>query len=261
MMSLRLTMTLCLSVALACGKSTPDPHTPAAPSTAPGPPAPAEPDAAAIDRVPTEVVLWHAYRGLEKEALGQAVDAWHEAQEEVRVRLQAVPYDPFVDKIGITVPRGQGPDLFIFAHNMIGSWVDKEILEPLGDHIEPARLRDFVTESVQALVYRQNLYGLPLALKSLVLFHNTALLPKVPDDMAALVTRLQEVMSDHKGVYGLAYEAGLLYFHAPWMHAFGGSVFGPDGAPSLDTSMTGRWPRCSMDPGSARRSVWVSHTT
>ena len=180
-------------------------------------------------------MLWHAYRAKEKEALEGVVKTFNESQEAVRVRIQAVPYDPFVDKITITVPRGQGPDLFIFAHNMIGAWVEKDLLEPLGRSVPSESLGEFHPKSVKALVYRKNLYALPLAFKSLALFYNRALLPEAPGTMEALVEAVKKLQTPADGSHGLVYDAGKLYTHAAWMHAFGGAVFDAEGEPSLDT--------------------------
>ncbi|MDP6943980.1 MAG: extracellular solute-binding protein, partial [Myxococcota bacterium] len=181
------------------------------------------------------VVLWHAYRGQEKEALEQAITLFHASQDRITVRLQAVPYDPYVDKIAITIPRGQGPDVFIFAHNMIGAWVEEGLIEPLSTQVKPELLQAMLPQSVRALVYQQHLYGLPLAFKSLALFYDKSKLPKAPATMEELLDSVKELQRPSRGIHGLVYEAGLLYHHAPWMHAFGGAVFDEAGAPALNT--------------------------
>ena len=241
------TATLAVSLALiasGCAKNEPasvaSPTPPAAEkSAAPGAPAPARAPAqapkAAAPGEPTEVVLWHAYRAKEKEALEGVVKAFNDDQSEVRIRIQAVPYDPFVDKITITIPRGQGPDLFIFAHNMIGAWVEDDLLEPLGQQIPPDVLQSFHPKSVKALVFRKNIYALPLAFKSLALFYNKALLAEAPETMEALIAAVKPLQNPEAGVHGFVYDAGKLYNHAAWMHAFGGAVFDDAGAPALDT--------------------------
>ena len=196
--------------------------------------APSTPEAAPPKPV-AEVVLWHAYRAAEKEALDQVVAGINAAGGPVRIRSQAVPYDPFVDKVTITIPRGQGPDLFIFAHNMVGAWAQEQLLESLSKAVTSDTLRSFLPETVTPLVHDGNLYGLPLAFKSLVLFYNKKLLPEIPSTMDLLLPRLVEIQKANPGVHGLVAEAGLLYNHAPWMHAFGGAIFDASGQPSLSS--------------------------
>lgn len=201
--------------------------------------APAAADAAPAAAVPpvggkpTEVVLWHSYRAGEADAFNQVVDNYNKSQSEVRIRSQAIPYDPFVDKITITVPRGQGPDLFIFAHNMIGNWVEKGVLEPLSGKVGGEYLQQFLPDSVKALVYRKNLYGLPIAFKSLVMFYNKDLLPDPPKTMEELVPRVKALQTADRS--GIVYQAGGLYFHAMWIYAFGGQIFDDEHKPAFST--------------------------
>jgi len=218
-------ITLLLGIAVtACGK--------APPPAAPAPSAPQE--AAAPAKAPTEVVLWHSYREGEKAALEALVDQFHQKQQAIRVRLLNVPYDAFVDKVTIATPRGQGPDLFIFAHNMLGEWVERHhLVEPISQRIPPETLKRFLPQTVKALVYQQSLYGLPLAFKSLALFVNPDLVPKVPETAEEMVAAAKAATRKDQGRYGLVYEASLLYFNAPFLHGFGGTILDANGRPHL----------------------------
>lgn len=181
---------------------------------------------------PTEIVLWHSYREGEKAALERTVEAFQAANPDIKVRLLNVPYDAFVDKVTIATPRGQGPDLFIFAHNMIGEWVDHgHLLEPLSDRVSRDVLKRFIPSTVRALVYRQSLYGLPLAFKSVALFYDPDLVPSPPDTADKLSEVARALTKD--GRYGLVFEAGLLYFDAAFIHGFGGKILDEAGNPRV----------------------------
>ena len=184
----------------------------------------------------TEIVLWHSYRGLEKNALEQVTKQFNNLHNGVRVKLLQVPYDAFVDKVQITTPRGQGPDLFIFAHNMIGEWVDDTpILEPLTNLIPRTELDKFLPKTIESLIYKGNIYGLPLAFKSVALFYNKAMVKTPPATFDQMVHAAQAVTKPDKGIWGLVYEAGLFYFNAAWFNGLGASVLGTDNMPRLDT--------------------------
>lgn len=184
---------------------------------------------------PVEIVLWHSYRENEKIALGQVVENFNRTHSDVSIRLLNVPYDAFVDKITIATPRGQGPDLFIFAHNVIGEWVDhSHILEPISSRIGNDTLARFIPATVKALVYKQSLYGLPLAFKSLALFINPDLVATPPETAEELVATAKAATNPAEGRYGLAYEAGLLYFNAPFIHGFGGEILDAGGQPTIN---------------------------
>lgn len=198
----------------------------------PPPEADARQAGAAIE--PVEVVLWHSYREREKEALEKVVAAFNQERADIRVRLLAVPYDAFVDKVTIATPRGQGPDLFIFAHNLIGEWVDREhILEPITQRVPPEVLKRFLPDTVRALVYRGSLYGLPLAFKSLALFRDPDLVPREPETLDDLAEAARKATDAASGRFGLVYEASLLYFTAPFIHGFGGEVLDATARPRV----------------------------
>src|SRR5512145_2698213 len=80
-----------------------------------------------------EVVVWHAYRAEEKESLEKVVAAYNAtvASKGIKVTTLAVPYDAFADKITAAVPRGKGPDVFIYAQDRLGGWIEA------GNTIEP----------------------------------------------------------------------------------------------------------------------------
>jgi arabinogalactan oligomer/maltooligosaccharide transport system permease protein len=193
---------------------------------------------------PVELHLWHAYRGEERTALESAVDAWDEAEPDVVVQVLALPPEGFSTKFEAAAPRGNGPDLLIAAHERVGAWSSAGLLAPLDrppDGLHPT--------AVQALTYEGSLYGLPLATKSLVLFYNRALLdapPATTADIAALGQRLPD------GVYPMAVAATEPFFHAPWMHGFGGGVFDDSGVVALDQAgnvAALAWVKARIDDG------------
>jgi len=184
---------------------------------------------------PQKVVLWHSYRAEEAKGLDSLVSAWNSKHPEIQIETLAVPFDAFADKITVSVPRGNGPDLFIYAHDRIGDWADKNLIEPLGDWATPEMLARFMPQTVKPLVYKKALYGLPLAFKSLVLFYNTKLVPKAPETMAQLIEVAKAHTSEKEGKFGLVYNAANLYFHAAWLHGEKGIAVDEEGAIQLDT--------------------------
>lgn len=217
-----LTIATVLSFAVACRSS------PEGGAQKAGPDVSAKPE-------PVEVVLWHSYREREKEALEKVVSDFNASQSRIRVRLLNVPYDAFVDKVTIATPRGQGPDLFIFAHNMIGEWVDQHhILEPITQRVPQDVLKRFIPDTVRALVYKGSLYGLPLAFKSLALFYDPTLIPRPPETLDEMKEMAVKATDPASGRFGLVYEASLLYFNAPFIFGFGGEILDATGRPKVD---------------------------
>lgn len=181
-----------------------------------------------------EVILWHAYRGTEREALEQIVADFNQQHSDVHIALLSIPYDALVDKVTAAIPRGRGPDLFISAHDTIGDWVEAKLLEPLDDRAGPQLLQEFFDETVPPLLYKGHLYGLPLAFKSCALFYNPDVVKQVPTTTDQMLAIARQVTNADQGIYGIVYETALLYFHAPVLFGFGGWLFDDDGVPQLD---------------------------
>ncbi len=178
---------------------------------------------------PVEIVLWHSYRAEERRALERVIEVFHKKQKKIRVKVLAIPYDAYADKISAAIPRGHGPDLFIFAHDRIGDWAKNKIIEPITFWVTPQLLSRFFPKTVRMLAYSNALYGLPLAYKSTALFYNRALVKNPPKTTAELIALAKKLTDAKKGRFGLAYEATNFYHHALWLHGFGGRVFGKKG--------------------------------
>jgi len=178
--------------------------------------------AVAADGDPNRVLLWHSYRGGEREALESIVRELHASDTDVRVDLLAVPNEAFRQRLTAAIPRGNGPDLFIAAHEPVGEWSRSKLLEPMTfpADLPPAA---FMTSSTDAVTFDGTLWAMPLSFKSLALFVNRGLVAETPSTLEELVA----LGSDAE--VPLAYEAGNFYHHAAFMHAFGVRLFDESG--------------------------------
>jgi len=181
-----------------------------------------------VDEGPS-ITLWHSYRGAERDALDEVTDAWAKAHPEVDVEVLAVPSKAYKSRLQSAIPRGNGPDLFIEAHELVGEWSGSKLLQPalLPDDLA---LDAFAPASIEAVSFRDTVWGVPIAVKSVALFQNRGLVAETP-------TTFEGVLEAGRAVtdVAIAYEAGEFYFHAPLLHAFGGRPLAEDGSPTLDT--------------------------
>jgi arabinogalactan oligomer/maltooligosaccharide transport system substrate-binding protein len=175
------------------------------------------------------LVLWHSYRAQERATLEALTAEWNARHPDTPLSLLAVPNEVFADKITAAVPRGHGPDLMIFAHDRLGDWVESGIVEPIEFFVDEAALDHFIRPVLDALVYKGSLYGLPLSYKSTALFYNRTLVPTPPATTDELLTIGRRLTDRAQGRFGLVYQVNRLYFHAAWLHGFGGHVFTADG--------------------------------
>ncbi len=185
----------------------------------------------------TELVLWHAYRAEEKAALEKVVAEYNKANEgKVKVTTLAVPYDAYADKISATVPRGKGPDLFIFAQDRLGGWIEAgNTVEPIDFFLDDATKQRFIPTTMEAMTYRGTAYGLPLNYKVITLIYNKKLVPTPPKTSGELVTVAKKLTDAKAGRFGLAYAYNDFYYHAAVMNGFGGGVFDAKNTPTLNS--------------------------
>ncbi|HXW10202.1 MAG TPA: extracellular solute-binding protein [Steroidobacteraceae bacterium] len=190
----------------------------------------------AAARPATDLTVWHAYRGDEKAAFEKVVAQFNAKQKDIAVKTLAVPYDAYADKITASVPRGKGPDVFIFAQDRLGGWVEAgQTIEPIDFYLEDATVKSLVPGMMEAMTYRDTVYGLPLNYKSIAMIYNTALVKSPPKTTADLVKLAKGMTDVSTGRFGLAYEYSNYFFHAALMNAYGGQVFAPGPTPTIDS--------------------------
>lgn len=159
------------------------------------------------------VRLWHAYRGEEQRAL-EALVASGAAGE---VELLAVPSDAFAAKLGAAIPLGEGPDLFIDAHERLGDYVRQGLVAELP--FDPAA---FAPSAVGGVTLEGRTYGIPLSRKCVALYVNRDLVLSPPEWLEDLASSVRSPLAS--GYVLLAYENRSAYYHAPWLTAFGGEL-------------------------------------
>lgn len=193
--------------------------------------------AGALPAAAAELVVWHAYRGGEKDAFEKVIANYNAANaaKGVKVATLAVPYDAFADKITAAVPRGKGPDLFIYAQDRLGGWIEAgNTIEPIDFFLDEATTARFLPTTLEAMTYRGTVYGLPLNFKVLTQIYNRKLVPVPPKSSKELVALAKKLGDPAAGRFGLAYQYADFYYHAALMNAFGGGVFQAGNKPVLN---------------------------
>lgn len=184
-----------------------------------------------------KLVVWHAYRAEEKAALEKVVAAFNKenAAKGIQVETLAVPYDAFADKISAAVPRGKGPDIFIYAQDRLGGWIEAgNTVEPIDFFLDDATRARFLPTTLEAMTYRGTTYGLPLNYKVLTMIFNKKLVAKPPKTTGELVKLAKQLTDPAGGRFGLAYNYGDFYYHSALLNGFGGRVFEKGSTPVLN---------------------------
>jgi arabinogalactan oligomer/maltooligosaccharide transport system permease protein len=191
-------------------------------------------------RADERVTLWHSYRGDEERALLEVVRRYERTHPGVAVDLLAVPFEAYSAKLQAAIPHAHGPDLFVETHERLGVYRRESLVAPIGAGFPDEDTSLYDSTAVRAMTLDGVRYGVPLSSKCLALFVNEDLLPQTPATMEEIVALRTSLPA---GTYPVVYDMTTAFFHAPFLHAFGGDMldadghfafFGPDVARSLD---------------------------
>ncbi|KPJ66369.1 hypothetical protein AMJ44_08445 [candidate division WOR-1 bacterium DG_54_3] len=184
---------------------------------------------------PINIVIWHAYRGEEREAIEAVTEKFNQEHKDIQVSLLAVPFDALADKVSASVPREKGPDLFIYAQDRLGGWIAAGVAEPIEYFLSEEIEARFDPKSLDAFTYQGSIYGLPLSTKCVTLIYNKKLVSDPPKTTEELISLAKSFTDPQKKQYGLVYEIQNYYYHAIWMQGFGAQVFDAEGNPILNS--------------------------
>ncbi|MGV8040534.1 MAG: extracellular solute-binding protein [Thermoanaerobaculaceae bacterium] len=183
---------------------------------------------AAVQAVAADIVIWHGYRGEEKVAFEKVVALFNQtmAAKGIKATTLAVPYDAFADKITASVPRGKGPDIFIFAQDRLGGWIEAgNTIDPLDFYLDKEVTGRFLPITMDAMAYKGQVWGLPFNYKCITMIYNKKLIATPPRTSKELVEVAKKLTDAPAGKFGLSYWYSDFYYHASLMNAFGGGAF------------------------------------
>jgi arabinogalactan oligomer/maltooligosaccharide transport system permease protein len=185
---------------------------------------------------PVPLTVWHSYGGAERATFDRVLADIRRQHADWRITAVPVPYDAFADKLTAALGVGNGPDVFLYpGHDRLGEWAAQGLAEPLDERLTPELSDRFVAVALRALRYPQDggqLYGLPVALKSLALVYDPQLWPIAPTSLEQLQQATQR--QRQLGRYGVVFDWGNTYSVAAVLHAFGGGLLDAQGRPQLD---------------------------
>ncbi|AFL95090.1 maltooligosaccharide transport system substrate-binding protein [Thermococcus cleftensis] len=169
-----------------------------------------------------EVVIWHAMQPNELEVFQSLAEEYMAMCPDVTITFEQKP--DLESALKAAIPTGQGPDLFIWAHDWIGKFAEAGMLEPIDDYVTDDILNGFAPMAVDAMQYKGHFYAMPFAAETVALIYNKDMVsepPKTFDEMKAI---MEEHWKPDEEKYGIAYPIDA-YFISAWAHAFGGYYF------------------------------------
>jgi arabinogalactan oligomer / maltooligosaccharide transport system substrate-binding protein len=179
------------------------------------------------------ILLWHGWTETEAAALANVLQGFNEIHPNITVISQAVPAENLLQQYQQSAHLGLGPDLFIGP----GEW-----LMPLADQglildVLPFQpdTEHYLSLAVTTMRYGDGLYGLPLALRPIALYYNTALVETPPANLDEWLAQAANGRSSAMDVNFLPSFWGI--------QAFGGRLFDETGQVVLAEGGYANWLR------------------
>lgn len=132
-----------------------------------------------------------------------------------------------------------GPDLYMYAHDSLGTFVEMGVLSPVTDIIDEGVYADMLPMTLEAGTYKGEQYMLPLYFETLLFMYNKDLWNgEVPSTTEELYDYMLENTDTEAGTYALVNQHSTAYNVAPYINGFGGYIINDDAIPGLNTDAT-----------------------
>jgi maltose/maltodextrin transport system substrate-binding protein len=177
-----------------------------------------------------KLVIWingdKGYKGLAE--VGERFTA------DTGIKVEVAHPDSATDKFQQAAATGNGPDIFIWAHDRFGEWAQSGLISPINPSAKTrAESEDFAW---QAVTFDGKLWGYPIAVEATGLIYNKALVKTPPASFDEVMALNEELAKD--GKRAILWDYNNTYFTWPLLAANGGYVFAEaDGG--FDVSKTG----------------------
>ena len=183
---------------------------------------------------------------------GQTVTIWHDGDESImQVIADEVNEElsdenitvSFEKKSGLTDQlqlygndAANGPDLYFYAHDSLGMFAEMGILAPITDFIGEDELDGLLPMTVEAGIYQDTQYLLPVNYETLLFLYNQDLWEgEVPSTTDELYAYMQDHTDTAAGTYAVVNQHSTAYNVAPVINGFGAYIIDKDANPGLDT--------------------------
>ena len=129
-----------------------------------------------------------------------------------------------------------GPDMYLFAHDSLGSFAEMGILEPVGNLISADKEADLLPMTIEAATYKGQQYLMPVYYETLLFMYNKDLWEgEIPSTTEELYEYMVAHTDEAAGTYALVNQHSGAYNVSPFIHGFGACILDENGEPGLDT--------------------------
>ena len=187
---------------------------------------------------PVTVTIWHDGSEAIMQTIADQVNAAL-ADDGITVQFEKKTDMPSQLKL-YGSDAANAPDMYFYAHDVLGTFVAMDILAPLSDILDTdALLADALPMTVKAGQLNGTQYLLPVYFETLVFLYNKALwegdIPSTTEDLYDYMAAHTDV---NTGTYAVVNQHTNAYNVSPFIYGFGGYVLSEDGKPGFTDPKT-----------------------
>ncbi|MCI9445531.1 MAG: extracellular solute-binding protein [Oscillospiraceae bacterium] len=226
--ALLLAMLLCFTALAGCSQS--EPQGSGAPPSNP-------PQNSSSPSEPVTITVWHdGDEGIMQTIAGQ-INA-QLADDQITVVFEKKTDMPNQLKL-YGSDASNAPDMYFYAHDVLGSFVAMDIVAPLSDVVDTSILANHLPMTVEAGQIGGTQYLLPVYFETLVFLYNKTLWE---GDIPGTTEELYDYMVAHTdtaaGTYAVVNQHTNAYNVSPFINGFGGYIIDENAKPGLTDSRT-----------------------
>ena len=184
------------------------------------------PERGGNDGLAGELMIW-----LDSDAWArETIAAFRNLHPNLRVRYQKVGSIDSRSKVTLEGPSGMGPDVFIMAHDNMGTAILDGICEPFPVELHERYEGLILETALKTCVSDGVLYGVPLSTENIAFFYNKNLLGNnpVPQSFEEIIAFAEKWNNPRLNKYALRWPVEDAYYNYFFLTAAGMSLFGPD---------------------------------
>lgn len=184
-----------------------------------------------------EAVVITAWHDNDEAMMNALADVVNEALADQNITLQFEKKSDVTGQIKLYgTDAANGPDMYLFAHDSLGSFAEMGILEPVGNLISQEQEADLLPMTLEAATYKGEQYLMPVYYETLLFMYNKDLWEgEIPSTTEELYDYMVEHTDAAAGTYALVNQHSSSYNVAPFIHGFGGYIIDNDANPGLNT--------------------------
>jgi maltose-binding protein MalE len=137
--------------------------------------------------------------------------------------------------------KANGPDMYFYAHDSLGTFVEMGIVSPLKDILDSdtSLFDGLFPMTVTAGTYQGERYFLPVYFETLLFLYNKDLWQgDIPSTTEELYTYMEAHTDTAAGTYAVVNQHSTAYNVAPFINGYGGYIIDESGNPGLDNAST-----------------------